>query len=82
MNIKSISYDETADAAYIALGDGSVASTEEVADGILVDRDAGLRPVGIEVLSVVTRLGHRDRDSYLAGLAEGILLPVRSAAAA
>ena len=78
--VLSISYDEEADAAYVALVGTLVERTEEVADDILIDYDAQDRPVGIEVLSVKQRLGTGDLRSYLRGLAEGLLAPKRQAA--
>ncbi|HEX8662902.1 MAG TPA: DUF2283 domain-containing protein [Beijerinckiaceae bacterium] len=75
-----ISFDKEADAAYLTLSDAAVAETDEVADGIHIDYDAAKRPVGIEVLSVRRRLGGGDLDSYLRGLAEGLLASSRQAA--
>jgi uncharacterized protein YuzE len=75
-----ISFDEEADAAYLTLSDAAVAETDEVADGIHIDYDAASRPVGIEVLSVKRRLGGGDLESYLRGLAEGLLASSRQAA--
>ena len=78
--VLSISYDEEADAAYVALVGTLVERTEEVADDILIDYDAQDRPVGIEVLSVKQRLGTGDLRPYLRGLAEGLRAPKRQAA--
>ena len=75
-----ISFDEEADAAYLTLSDAAVAETDEVADGIHIDYDAANRPVGIEVLSLKRRLGGGDLESYLRGLAEGLLASSRQAA--
>ncbi|HYI89807.1 MAG TPA: DUF2283 domain-containing protein [Beijerinckiaceae bacterium] len=76
----SISIDPEADAAYVAISGADVARTEEVADGILVDYDADGRPVGIEVLSVRSRVGTGEAGSYLRGLAEGVLATGQQAA--
>lgn len=76
----SISIDPDADAAYVAVSGAEVARTEEVGDGILVDYDAEGRPVGIEVLSVRSRVGTDEAGSYLRGLAEGLLTSRQQAA--
>jgi uncharacterized protein YuzE len=76
----SISYDQEADAAYVALSESKAARTEEVAEGIQIDYDADGRPVGVEVLYVKSRLGASDLNSYLRGLVEGVLTPKRQAA--
>jgi uncharacterized protein YuzE len=75
-----ISFDEEADAAYLTPSDAAVAETDEIVDGIHIDYDAANRPVGIEVLSVKRRLGGGDLESYLRGLAEGLLASSRQAA--
>ena len=76
----SISIDPEADAAYVALSAAKVARTEEVGGGILIDYDADGRPVGIEVLSVKSRVGTSEAGSYLRGLAEGVLASAQQAA--
>jgi uncharacterized protein YuzE len=76
----SISIDPEADAAYVALSGADVARTEEVGDGILVDYDSDGKPVGIEVLSVKSRVGRSEAASYLRGLAEGVLASGQQAA--
>jgi uncharacterized protein YuzE len=76
----SISIDPEADAAYVTISGADVARTEEVADGILVDYGADGRPVGIEVLSVRSRVGTGEAGSYLRGLAEGVLATGQQAA--
>jgi uncharacterized protein YuzE len=48
-------YDCEADALYIELADGSVARTEEIDPGTMVDVDATGRPLGIEVLHPARR---------------------------
>jgi uncharacterized protein YuzE len=45
-----MSYDPLADAAYIALADGLVTESEEIAPGVVLDFDAEGRVLGIEVL--------------------------------
>jgi uncharacterized protein YuzE len=76
----SISIDPDADAAYVALSGAKVARTEEVGEGILVDYDSDGRPVGVEILSVKSRVGTNEADSYLRGLAEGVLVSGQQAA--
>ncbi|MBY0330124.1 MAG: DUF2283 domain-containing protein [Acetobacteraceae bacterium] len=51
-------YDQEADAAYVRLAPEGivVATTREVAPGIILDLDAGGRLVGIEVLNVRSRV--------------------------
>jgi uncharacterized protein YuzE len=75
-----ISIDPEADAAYIALSGAEVARTEEVGEGILVDYDSDGRPVGIEVLSITSRVGTSEAGSYLRGLTERVLASRRQAA--
>ena len=72
--------DDEADAAYATLSSGTVARTEQVSEGILVDFDAEGRVLGLEVLGLKARLGSADVSSYLQGLAEGAL-SVRAIAA-
>ncbi len=73
MKIRSHTFDPEADAAYGYLKDGPISDTEEVAPGIIVDRDAEGRPVGVEILYVARRLeGGRDLLSYMQGLVEGL----------
>jgi len=80
-NEVEIEIDEEADAAYVRLGAGSVARTEEIADGILIDLDADGELVGVEVLDLQRRVHGGDRNSYLNGLVAGLrLLPARTAA--
>jgi uncharacterized protein YuzE len=49
--MRANTYDPEADAAYIYLADATVAESEEVADGVVLDFDDGGRVVGIEVLN-------------------------------
>jgi YD repeat-containing protein len=50
-----ITYDEKADALYIAFGEGP-AAVEEVAEGVALDWDAEGRLLGIEILDVSKRV--------------------------
>jgi uncharacterized protein YuzE len=45
-------YDPEADAAYIRVSQSPIASTEELSDTCVLDRDASGHIVGIELLSV------------------------------
>ena len=45
------SYDATADALYVTLRDGKVASTRELDDSTMLDLDAAGNLLGIEVLN-------------------------------
>lgn len=45
-------YDPEADAAYLRVGDGQIARTEEVVPGIVIDFAEGGGVVGIELLDV------------------------------
>lgn len=76
----SVSVDLAADAAYVALSDATVARTDEAGEGIMIDYDADGRPVGVEILSVKSRIGKNEPNSYLRGLAEGVLASGRQAA--
>ena len=51
-----MTYDPQADAAYIALVEGAVTESEEVAPGIVLDFDAEGRVLGIEVLNASATL--------------------------
>jgi uncharacterized protein YuzE len=55
-----ITYGE--DVAYVELGQGKVAKTEEVAPGVLLDVDERGRAVGLEIVGLKTR-----------GLAQGVV---------
>jgi len=57
--------DQDADALYLALGEGVVARSEEVAPGILVDYDDLDRVLGIEMLSISRRSPQVDLRSLL-----------------
>ena len=48
-------YDPAADAMYICLADGTVADSDEVRDGVVLDYDANGRVLGIEVLNLSRR---------------------------
>ncbi len=75
-----ITIDTEADAAYVSLSGEAVAETDEVIDGVLIDRDAAGRPVGVEALSLSRRVGAGDPRSYLRGLIDGLTAPTRHAA--
>lgn len=51
-DMRANTYDPDADAAYIVVGEGPIADTDELAPGIVADFDAQGRLVGIELLSV------------------------------
>jgi uncharacterized protein YuzE len=48
----AMTYDPEADAAYLRVGDGRIAQTEEVAPGVVLDLTAEGRLVGIELIDV------------------------------
>ncbi len=52
---RKITYDEKADALYIAFGEGP-ATVQEVAEGIALDWDSEGRLLGIEILDASKRL--------------------------
>lgn len=52
-----LEYDPDSGAAYIRLRQGSVARTDEIAPGVLVDFADDGRPVGIELLDAASILG-------------------------
>jgi predicted nucleotidyltransferase/uncharacterized protein YuzE len=52
--------DREADALYLTLADGTVAATEEVAPGVIIDFDKQGDALGIEVLSLSHRAGQAD----------------------
>lgn len=47
--------DQQADAVYLDLTGREIESSEEVADGIIIDYDKAGRMVGIEILDTTTR---------------------------
>jgi uncharacterized protein YuzE len=49
--------DPSADAVYIDLAEREIASSEELADGIIVDYDADGRVVGVEILDAARKTG-------------------------
>jgi uncharacterized protein YuzE len=50
-----IEYDQKADAMYIRLAAGTVAESDEVRPGVVLDFDAAGRVLGIEMLDVSKR---------------------------
>lgn len=50
-----VEYDPTADAMYIRLAEGTVADSDEVRDGVVLDYDASGKVLGIELLNVSKR---------------------------
>jgi uncharacterized protein YuzE len=54
--MRANTYDPEADAAYIYIADATVAESEEVAEGLVLDLDDRGRVVGIEVLNASLRL--------------------------
>jgi uncharacterized protein YuzE len=69
----SISYDEQADAGYVAVSGKQVVHTKEIAPNVLVDYDSEGHPVGVEILSIRQKVGSGDPRSYILGLTEGLL---------
>ena len=47
-----VQYDSSADAMYIRLADGTVADSDEVREGVVLDYDAAGKVLGIELLNV------------------------------
>ena len=50
-----VQYDPSADAMYIRLAEGTVADSDEVRDGVVLDFDANGKVLGIEVLKLSQR---------------------------
>ena len=50
-----VQYDPSADAMYICLADGTVADSDEVREGVVLDYDAAGKVLGIELLNVSKR---------------------------
>jgi len=50
-----VQYDPAADAMYIRLAEGTVADSDEVREGVVLDYDASGRVLGIEVLNISQR---------------------------
>ena len=66
-----LEYDPDVDAAYLRLRDTAVASTEEIAPGVLMDLADDGRPVGFEVL---------DASEVLDGRPQGVTFELVSRA--
>jgi len=66
--------DEQADAAYARVSLATVARTQEITDGLILDFDRDDEVVGIEVLGLRKRIGSSDPQSYLRGLIAGLRL--------
>jgi uncharacterized protein YuzE len=56
-----LEYDPEVDAAYVRLRGEAIATTEEIAPGVLMDLAADGRPVGFEVLNASEVLDGRPR---------------------
>lgn len=50
-----VQYDPTADAMYIRLAEGTLADSDEVREGVVLDYEASGRVLGIELLDVSRR---------------------------
>ena len=50
-----VQYDPSADAMYIRLADGTVADSDEVREGVVLDYDAAGKVLGIELPNVSKR---------------------------
>ena len=46
-----IRYDKEADAIYLRFGEGKIAESDEIKNGIIVDYDSKGKPVAIEILN-------------------------------
>jgi len=66
-----LEYDPEVDAAYLRLRNAAVASTEEIAPGVMMDLAADGRPVGFEVL---------DASEVLDGRPQGVTFELVSRA--
>jgi len=56
-------YDREVDAAYLTLARGKVAESAEVTPGVVVDRDARKRIIGIEILRFAKRFLAQSRPA-------------------
>lgn len=59
MKEKEISYDPEADAMYIRLNRGKYKVSEEIDEGVVVDRDKKGKILGIEILWAKERVGNK-----------------------
>ena len=67
-----VQYDPAADAMYIRLAEGTVADSDEVRDGVVLDYDAAGGVLGIEVLNLSRRADNpREMAFELMPLATG-----------
>jgi uncharacterized protein YuzE len=57
-----LSIDREADALHLALGEGHVAESEEVAPGVVVDYGSGGMVIGIEILDLSRRVSPSHLD--------------------
>ena len=67
-----MSYDPKADALYIRLRKAKIEESDEVAQGIIVDFDAGGKAVGIEFLDAAKLFGGRKELQVEMALTENI----------
>lgn len=59
-----IHYDPTEDALYIRLSEASYAESEEVGEGIILDRDKTGALTGIELLNASTRVPQLNTEEF------------------
>ena len=67
-----MSYDPKADALYIRLRKAKIEESDEIAEGIIVDFDAGGKAVGIEFLDAAKLFGGRKELQVEMTLTENI----------
>jgi uncharacterized protein YuzE len=59
-----VQYDPSADAMYIRLAEGTVADSDEVREGVVLDYDAAGKVLGIELLNVSKRADNPREIAY------------------
>jgi uncharacterized protein YuzE len=67
-----MSYDPKADALYIRLRQAKIDESDEIAEGIIIDYDAGGKPVGIEFLDAAKLFGGKKEMQIEMALTENI----------
>ena len=63
-----ITYDKEADAMYIKLQDGDYDMSDEISEGIILDKTESGKLLGIEVLGVSEKMGKKDFQNLKLGI--------------
>ena len=59
------SYDSQADVLYIAIAEGEIEESDEIAEGVIIDLDTEGNPLGLEILDASKLMGSRRKIETL-----------------